>query len=272
MPSPMQRSLDRFMLSLSRRQLLALMGSGFLTSSLASKAWAFGDSARWVPAMAQHSGKWEARRSAMRRFSYEIQRRTATEVVLEPIPVPPESPRLFEFPFLYFGGQGAFMPLSQAARQNLRRYLEFGGFILADANEDSPLEGGLGLGEGGFADSFRREISLILPQAPLALLDVEHVVFKSFYMLSSAAGRSGVSASLEACFLGTRAAVLLAPHDLLGVFARDSAGRFEYPVVPGGEKQREMAVRLAINIVTYALCLDYKDDAAHLPALMRRRR
>jgi hypothetical protein len=209
----------------------------------------------------------------MRRFSYEVQRRTATEVVLEPVPVPLDSPRLFELPFLYFGGHGAFAPLSEAARQNLRRYLEFGGFILADANEGGAFaEGGGAWGEGGFEGSFKREMSLVLPQAPMALLDAEHVLFKSFYMLHSAAGRSGVSPSLEACLLGRRVAVVLVPHDLLGVFARDGAGRFEYPVVPGGERQREMAIRLAINIVTYALCLDYKDDAAHLPALMRRRR
>jgi len=208
----------------------------------------------------------------MRRFSYEIQRRTATEVVLEPVPVPLDSPRLFELPFLYFGGQGGFAPLSWAARQNLRRYLEFGGFILADANEGAPPERGGGLGEGGFEDSFKREMSLILPQAPMALLDTEHVLFKSFYMLQSAAGRTGTSTSLEACLLGRRVAVVLMPHDLLGVFARDSTGGFEYPVVPGGERQREMAIRLGLNMVIYALCLDYKDDAAHLPALMRRRR
>ena len=256
---------------LSRRQLLALVGSGFLTSSLASRAWAFGESSRWVPAMAQHSGRWDLRRAAMRRFSYEIQRRTATEVSLEPVPVPLDSLRLFELPFLYFGGQGAFAPLPQAARENLRRYLEFGGFILADSNGGNSLmeDGG---GGGGFETSFKREMSLILPQAPMASLEAEHVLFKSFYMLHSAAGRTGVSTSLEACLLGRRVAVVLMPHDLLGAFARNEAGRFEYPVVPGGERQREMAIRLAMNIVMYALCLDYKDDAAHLPALMRRRR
>jgi len=254
---------------LTRRQFLALLGAA-CGASLPSRALAFGDSARWVPAMAQHAGRWDARRSALRRLSYEVQRRTATEVVLEPVPVQLDAPSLFEFPFLYFGGQGAFAPLKQAARENLKRYLQFGGFILADANEGSLPEGGLS--EGGFEGSFKREMSFVLPQAPMALLEAEHVLFKSFYMLHAAAGRTGVGASLEACLLGRRAAVVLMPHDLLGVFARDGTGRFEFPVMPGGERQREMAMRLAINLVTYALCLDYKDDAAHLPALMRRRR
>jgi len=245
-------------LSLSRRQLLTFLGSTFL----ASRAWAFGESSRWVPAMAQYTGKWDSRRSALRRFSYEVQRRTATEVVLEPIPIRLDSPRLFELPFLYFGGEGGFAPLEQGTRQNIRRYLEVGGFILADANGSG----------GGFEDSFRREMSQVLPQAPMVELSAEHVLFKSFYMLSSAAGRGGVSPFLEACLLGRRVAVVLVPNDLMGVFARNEAGHFEYPVIPGGERQREMAIRLAINLIIYALCLDYKDDAAHLPALVRRRR
>ena len=41
-----------------------------------------------------------------------------------------------------------------------------------------------------------------------------------------------------------------------------------YPVV-GGD-QREMAFRLGVNIVMYALCLDYKTDQVHLPSIMER--
>ena len=43
-------------------------------------------------------------------------------------------------------------------------------------------------------------------------------------------------------------------------------------VTPGGERQREYAARLAINIAMYALCLDYKDDGVHILEIMRRRR
>jgi hypothetical protein len=43
------------------------------------------------------------------------------------------------------------------------------------------------------------------------------------------------------------------------------------PVVPGGEIQRERAIRLAVNIAMYVLCSNYKDDQVHAPFLMRRR-
>lgn len=41
-------------------------------------------------------------------------------------------------------------------------------------------------------------------------------------------------------------------------------------IVPGGEEQREMAVRVGINIVMYALTGNYKADTVQVPALLRR--
>ena len=41
--------------------------------------------------------------------------------------------------------------------------------------------------------------------------------------------------------------------------------------MPGGERQRELAFRLGINLAMYALCLDYKTDQVHVPFILRRR-
>src|SRR5579871_2736310 len=103
----------------------------------ARRAWAFGDSSRFVPAVAQHGGRWDARLSGLRRLAWELQRRTSVEVVPEARPFPLSSPKLFEYPFLYFGGDGAFPALGNDEVENLRRYLSFGGFVLADANDAS---------------------------------------------------------------------------------------------------------------------------------------
>ncbi len=40
--------------------------------------------------------------------------------------------------------------------------------------------------------------------------------------------------------------------------------------VPGGEIQREMALRFGINLVMYALTGNYKTDQVHAPALLER--
>ena len=41
-------------------------------------------------------------------------------------------------------------------------------------------------------------------------------------------------------------------------------------VVPGGERQREMAFRFGINLVMYVLTGNYKSDQVHVPALLER--
>ena len=66
--------------------------------------------------------------------------------------------------------------------------------------------------------------------------------------------------------------MIFTSHDLLGALARSPGGVQSLSVTPGGEAQRERAVRLAVNIAMYVLCSNYKDDQVHAPFLMRRRR
>jgi len=246
---------------LSRRALLAALAASPLWTRNAA---AFGDSARFIPAVAQHGGRWDSRLSGLRRIAWELARRTSVEVVPDARPFPLSSPKLFEYPFLYLGGDGTLPPFSADEVENLRRYLTFGGFLLADANDGS---------EGtGFDADLRRELSRVLPNNPLQPLPADHVVFKSFFLLDSAPGRLLVRPNLEAVFLGKRAAVIYSQNDLAGAWNRDESGGYQFDVTPGGEQQRELAFRVGINLCMYALCLDYKDDAVHLPLIMNKRR
>lgn len=248
------------MAALSRRMLLSALGA----LPLARNALAFGDSARFIPAVVQHGGRWNVRLSGLRRLAWELQRRTSVEVVADARPLRLASPKLFEYPFLYLGGEGELPPLAPEEVENLRRYLTFGGFLLADANDGS---------EGhGFDQSFRREIARVLPGSPLSPLPMSHVVFKSFFLLDSAPGRLLNKPELQACHLGKRAAVIYSQNDLAGAWNRDEGGDYELEVSPGGDAQRELAFRLGINLCMYALCLDYKDDAVHLPLILQKRR
>ncbi len=244
--------------SFSRRMLLAGL------TLPATRAFAFGDSSRFIPAVAQHAGKWDVRGSGLRRLAWELQRRTSIEVVLEARAIALSSPRLFEQPFLYLSSDGELPPLKADEVENLRRYLTFGGFLFADANDGSD--------GSGFDASFRRELARVLPQSPLAQVPSTHVVFKSFFLLDAAPGRLLNKPWIEGATIGRRAAVLYSQNDVIGALNRDDGGTFEYEPSPGGERQREYATRLAINIVMYAMCLDYKDDAVHLPMIMKRRR
>ena len=50
----------------------------------------------------------------------------------------------------------------------------------------------------------------------------------------------------------------------------DAAGRPLRPVVPGGDRQREMAFRFGINLVMYTLTGNYKADQVHVPSILER--
>ena len=245
-------------LRLSRRAAIA----GALGWPLAAHA--FGDNAHFVPAVIQHAGKWDTRTSGLRRLAWELQRRTSIEVLLDVRPMSLDSPKLFEHPFLYLSSDGPLPPFKPSEIESLRRYLTYGGFLYVDAVD---------LSDGsGFDSSFRRELARVLPQNPLSVLPMSHVVFKSFFLLDAAPGRALNKPNIEAALLNKRAAVMYSQNDVLGALNRDESGTYEYDVSPGSERQRELAARLAINVVMYALCLDYKDDAVHLPLIMNRRR
>ena len=65
--------------------------------------------------------------------------------------------------------------------------------------------------------------------------------------------------------------MIFSKHDLLGALARGAGDVHPLNVTPGGEIQRQHAIRLAVNIAMYVLCSNYKDDQVHAPFLMRRR-
>jgi hypothetical protein len=79
-------------------------------------------------------------------------------------------------------------------------------------------------------------------------------------------------ARLEGIERDRRLSVIYTQNDLCGAMARDGFGRWEHNVSPGGDEQRERSFRFAVNLVMYALCLDYKTEQAHIDFIMRTRR
>lgn len=248
-------------MAFSRRSLLK--GISALALTAPGAAFAFGDNARFIPAVAQHGGAWDVRNSGLRRLAWELQRRTSVEIVPDARPMPLDSPKLFENPLLYLGSDGPLPPFTNAEVENLRRYITFGGMVIADANDTSSGT--------GFDATFRRELARVLPNAPLQDLPMAHVIFKSFYLLDAAPGRVLDHPQLQAAFVGKRAAVVYSQNDLAGAFSRDEGGSYEFDCSPGGEPQRELAFRLGVNLVMYGLCLDYKDDAVHMKQILKKR-
>lgn len=212
----------------------------------------------------QHSGQWNPRPTAMRRLLWEVAKRTSIEVAADAVPLDAQNKELFYQPLLYWASDGGFPPLDANARARLSRYLTFGGFILCDSVDGDP--------SGGAAESFRREIQALSQGKDMAVVPREHVLFKSFYLLDRAEGRTVASPDLWGLTVDNRLAAVLTVNDLGGAYARDNFGYNLHEVIPGGDMQRERAFRLGVNLVMYATCLDYKEDQVHIPFILKKRR
>jgi hypothetical protein len=203
------------------------------------------------------------RPSAPRRLAWEVRKRTSVETVLAPTRARLDDPSIFETPFLYWSGDREIPPLSGPEVVGLRRFVEAGGFVLID---DASPQG------AAFDASVRRELGRALPHDPLRAVDGTHVLYRSFYLVDRPVGRVRGPDALLGIERDGRLAVVYARHDLGGAWARDNLGTWEHEVTPGGDAQREMAIRLGVNLVMYALCLDYKEDQVHVPFILKRRR
>ena len=102
----------------------------------------------------------------------------------------------------------------------------------------------------------------------------DHVLTKSFYLMQEFPGRwSGGRVWTEPADETVNdgvANVIVGGNDWAGAWAVDRTGRPLYPVVPGGEPQREQAYRFGVNVVMYALTGNYKSDQVHVPAILER--
>ncbi len=244
------------------RLLMVLACLSVSLVSLVHRAAAFGD-ATAVEIVSLDVGKGvDDARNVTERLAWEVRKRSSVEPILEPGRARLDKASLFRSPFVYWRGSEEFPPLSEEAVEGLRKYIHRGGFILID---DATAGG------EGFDRAVRRELLRAFPALPLKPIATNHTIYRSFYLLRRPVGRVRGPAFLEGITYGDRVAIVYSRHDLGGAFQRDKLGAWSRAVVPGGEGQREHAIRLGVNLVLYALCTDYKDDQVHAPFIMRRR-
>ena len=113
-------------------------------------------------------------------------------------------------------------------------------------------------------------IGALFAQVPLKKIPLDHSIFRSFYLINRVSGRKQVSSSLEGINIKGRTVLVYSTNDLGGAWARDKLGEWIHDIIGGGNRQRQLAIRLGVNIVMYALTLDYKKDMVHLPIILER--
>ena len=240
---------------------------GVLGVLLPRPARAFGDVGAFDPrALVAGGTTGPARATAGARWSWELVQRTSAPARLKPTQVRADEAAVADGPFLWWSGDAGLGALSAQEIAGLRKFFALGGILLVDD---------AGAGEDGSQSSFgtkaREQVARVLPDSSPIALSPDHVLFKSYYLLKRAEGRVAGSRSLDAILRGGQTQVVFSSHDIGGALARGATGAWENPVVPGGDLQRERAIRLAVNIAMYVLCSNYKDDQVHAPFLMRRR-
>jgi hypothetical protein len=253
----------------SRPALLALaVGIVAALVALAPRpARAFGDQGAFDPRVLLTGNQTGAARAdAPARWAWELVQRTSAPARLRPSTVRADDPAIVDAPFLYWSGDAPVAPLTNAEITGIRRFFALGGLMLVDDAAAGPNGD-----PSAFAKSARTELARVLPDAAPITLGTDHVLFRTFYLLRRAEGRVEGPKSLDAIVRGGVAQVLFSSHDLGGALARGPSGVWQHAVVPGGDAQRERAIRLAVNIAMYVLCSNYKDDQVHAPFIMRRR-
>jgi hypothetical protein len=144
---------------------------------------------------------------------------------------------LFDYPFIYMNGHGTVQFTAEEI-ERLRDYLTSGGFLFADDNY-------------GMDRSFRREIRKVFPDQDLVEVPFDHAIYHSFYDIQSGPPKVHEHDQKRPQGLGIF-------HDgrlvVFYTYESDIGDGIEDPDVHRDPPQvREAALRMAINIVMYAL-------------------
>jgi hypothetical protein len=223
----------------------------------------------------------EASRRGLNGLIRELLKRTAVDPG-EPVAVNIEADEVAFFPVLYWPVLPDAKALPPAVLAKIDAYMKQGGMIIFDTKDyGQGIPTGYNL-RGDGATALQRMLGkLDVPR--LEPVPEHHVLTKAFYLLRTFPGRfEGGSMWVEAevprdSDQGRQArrvdgvtSIIITSNDLAAAWAIDDGGRHVYPVMPGGERQREMAYRVGINIIMYVLTGNYKADQVHVPHLLER--
>lgn len=219
-------------------------------------------------------------RAGLKGLTRVLKERTAAEPG-DPIAIDIEQDELAFFPLIYWPVSSAQSQLSANALAKVDAFMRNGGTILFDTrDQDSSLPIATGRTANGSLTLRRLLAGLDIP--PLQPLGQDHVLTRAFYLLREfpgrwASGRVWVEAQQNAGdgAPSTTASdgvspIIVGGADWAAAWAEDDSGRRIAAVVPGGERQREMALRFGVNLVMYTLTGNYKTDQVHVPAILER--
>jgi Domain of unknown function (DUF4159) len=200
----------------------------------------------------------------------------------EPTAINIASDEITFYPVLYWPVLANAQALPEKVLAKIDAYMKNGGMIIFDTRDaGTALPPGFGPQNQGGTPLQRLLGNLDLPR--LEPVPETHVLTKSFYLLRTFPGRydngqlwveaeapADSGQGRQARRVDGVSSIMVTSNDFASAWALDDRNQPLYPVVPGGERQREMAFRTGVNIAMYALTGNYKADQVHVPALLER--
>lgn len=181
-------------------------------------------------------GDWYADPSSLPNLLREFQSRTGIPAAREERVIDLTDPVLPLYPFLYITGHGN-IKLEGRELERLREHLLGGGFLYADDNY-------------GMDGSFRRMIGELFPERELVNLPLDHEIYRCFYELDGPPKiheHDGNPPEGLGVFDGGRLMIFYTYESDIGDGLEDAGVHGDPP------EKREQAVRMAVNILFYAL-------------------
>ncbi|MBI4581214.1 MAG: DUF4159 domain-containing protein [Planctomycetes bacterium] len=142
---------------------------------------------------------------------------------------------LFDFPMVIMTGEGQFT-LREQERENLRKYGENGGVLLASA----------GCSSEEWDRSFRQEMVAVFPAENLTPIGMDHPMFHMVYDIPALRAHHGQPRPLEGISIGGRLAVIYSRDGL-----NDTAHAQGCCCCGGNEITN--AIEVNVNILAYAM-------------------
>ena len=196
-------------------------------------------------AQISHSGDWKPDPLALPRLAEMLRKNANVTVVARPAYLAPDDPKLLDHPVAFMTGHFAF-EMNQKERKALRRYLERGGFLFAEAC----------CGRRAFTDSFENLMRRMFPDSRMHAIGPGHAIRNSpfGYKIEDVQYRPALSRERP-----DLAEPVLVGLDINGrtavVFSRwgISCGLEDHKCYTCRGLVPDDARRIAVNIVLYAL-------------------
>ena len=215
------------------------------------------------------------------RLGQAVAQRTSANLG-DPVAVDPARDELAFYPLIYWPIVAGRPQPPSAAVAKIEAYMKNGGTVIFDTRD--ALDARPGAPETPEAQWLRKLLAGVDVPA-LEPVPRDHVVTKTFYLLDGFVGRTDMGQtwiealppidpndriSRPARAGDSVSPIIIASNDLAGAWAADDRGQPLNPLIPGGARQRELALRGGINLVMYALTGNYKADQVHAKDLLER--